>query len=148
MAHVVPLLARPRSRRKTLRQCRRDPSRPSGGAGEPRRSRRRGSWRGLADGRVRAARRRGPERYARSLLPSVTAVWPEQARALIGLRVRLWWRRIVHGRQWARLLIGALAAIMGGSFSASLCLFALQTGEEMRRRPEWLAVREIGRAHV
>jgi len=71
----------------------------------------------------------------------VIAAWPEQARALIGLRVRLWWRRIVHGRQWARLLIGALAAIMGGSFSASLCLLALQTGEEMRRRPEWLAMR-------
>src|SRR2546428_32646 len=73
-AHGVPHLARPRSRRKTLRPRRRDPSRPSGRAGEPRRSRRRGSGRGLADGRVRATRRRGPGRYAWSLLPSLTAV--------------------------------------------------------------------------
>lgn len=65
----------------------------------------------------------------------------DQARALIGLRMRLWWRRIVHGRQWGRLLIGALAAIIGASFSASLCLLALQTGEEVRRRPELLAMR-------
>jgi hypothetical protein len=71
----------------------------------------------------------------------VSILWREQVSALIGLRMRLWWRRIVHGRQWARLLIGALAAIVAASFSASLCLLALQTGRELRRRPELLAMR-------
>jgi len=68
----------------------------------------------------------------------VRAVWPEQARTLVGLRARLWWRRLVHGKQWARAAIGLLAALIGASFSASLSLLALKSGEEIaRRRDLW-----------
>jgi hypothetical protein len=68
----------------------------------------------------------------------VTSLWAEQARALVGLRARLWWRRLVQGRQWARIVIGFLAALIGASFSASLSVLALKSGEELARRPHLL----------
>jgi len=68
----------------------------------------------------------------------VSAIGSEQARALVGLRARLWWRRLVHGGQWARVVIGLLAALIGLSFSAALSLLALKSGDEIARRPDLL----------
>lgn len=68
----------------------------------------------------------------------MTALAAEQARALIGLRAKLWWRRIVQGRQWVRLAVGMLAAAFGAVFSATLCAAVLQGGELLRGHPERL----------
>ncbi len=62
----------------------------------------------------------------------------EQASALIGLRARLWWRRLVTGRQWARAVIGILAASLGILFSVSLCAVVLEAATTLRLRPELL----------
>jgi hypothetical protein len=72
----------------------------------------------------------------------LTAPWAEQARALIALRAKLWWRRIVHGRQWVRLAVAALAAVVGAFFSASLCLLAFHAADEAGRSAE--ALRALG----
>jgi hypothetical protein len=66
----------------------------------------------------------------------VTALATEQARALIGLRAKLWWRRIVQGRQWVRFAVGILASVMGALFSASLCIVVLQAGQLLRSHPD------------
>jgi len=34
-----------------------------------------------------------------------------QARALIALRITLWWRRMVQGRQWVRIAVGGMAEV-------------------------------------
>jgi hypothetical protein len=68
----------------------------------------------------------------------VRTVWAEQARTLVGLRARLWWRRLVLGRQWARVAIGLVAALIGASFSAALSLLVLKSGEEIVRRRDLL----------
>jgi hypothetical protein len=65
----------------------------------------------------------------------------EQARALIGLRAKLWWRRIVQGRQWVRAAVGVFGAMMGTLLSATLCMAALQAGQMLRRHPEQLWTR-------
>jgi hypothetical protein len=57
----------------------------------------------------------------------------EQALALIGLRSRLWWRRIAHERQWIRLAVGAVAALVGTSFSASICLAVVEAADDLAR---------------
>ena len=67
---------------------------------------------------------------------SATAL--EQARALVGLRAKLWWRRLVQGRQWVRAIIGVMAALLGALFSASLCAVVLQSSAMLRRYPEAL----------
>jgi hypothetical protein len=64
------------------------------------------------------------------------ALWAEQASALIALRAKLWWRRIVQGRQWVRIAVGALAALVGGLFSASLCLAVFHAADGIRQFPE------------
>jgi hypothetical protein len=71
----------------------------------------------------------------------VTAAWAEQARALLGLRALLWWRRLTHGGRWARLLLGAVAALMGGAFSGSLAWLALLSARNLAERPDLLASR-------
>src|SRR5207248_6078487 len=116
----VPHFSRAGGRGAALRPRRRDSQRTPGRAGDPRGSgpgRARG---GLLDRRVRAPRRRGTRRDPRALVPAVRAVWAGQARALVGLRALLWWRRLVQGKQWARAGIGLLAALIGASFSVSL----------------------------
>jgi len=66
----------------------------------------------------------------------------EQANALIALRARLWWRRLVHGRQWVRIAVGAVAALVGAMFSGSLCLVILDVTRSIRQSPE--ALRDLG----
>ena len=66
----------------------------------------------------------------------------EQANALIALRARLWWRRLVHGRQWVRVAVGAVAALVGAMFSASLCLAIFDMTHRIRQSPE--ALRDLG----
>ena len=66
----------------------------------------------------------------------------EQANALFALRARLWWRRLVHGRQWVRIALGAVAALVGGLFSASLCGVILEVTGRLRQAPEEL--RDLG----
>ena len=63
----------------------------------------------------------------------MTATALEQARVLVGLRAKLWWRRLVQGRQWVRAIIGALAAVLGALFSASLCALVLQSAAMLGR---------------
>ncbi|HZR09496.1 MAG TPA: hypothetical protein VFA79_13015 [Myxococcales bacterium] len=65
----------------------------------------------------------------------MTALTAEQARALIGLRAKVWWRRIVQGRQWVRFAIGILAAGLGMLFSASLCILVIQAADMLGRHP-------------
>ena len=62
----------------------------------------------------------------------------EQASALIALRAKLWWRRLVHGRQWVRFAVGAVAALVGVMFSASLCVVIFEMTDRMRQSPEAL----------
>lgn len=59
----------------------------------------------------------------------------EQARALFGLRVTLWWRRIVRERRWGQALVGLFTAVMGAGFSAGLCALILDGASEMLKRP-------------
>ncbi len=66
----------------------------------------------------------------------------EQANALIALRAKLWWRRLVRGRQWVRIAMGAVAALVGVLFSASLCLVIFDATDRMRQSPE--ALRDLG----
>ena len=65
----------------------------------------------------------------------MTALTAEQARALIGLRAKLWWRRIVQGRHWVRFAVGILAAGLGTLFSASLCILVIQAAGMLGRHP-------------
>jgi len=71
----------------------------------------------------------------------VSPAWAGQARALIGLRATLWWRRMVRGRQWARIAVGGMAALLGTLVSASLCVIAWHTARELARSPETLRLR-------
>jgi len=64
-----------------------------------------------------------------------------QARALIALRITLWWRRMVQGRQWVRIAVGGMAALVGLLFSASLCILAWQSARQLGRSPETLRLR-------
>src|SRR6266480_1809072 len=137
-AHRVPHFSRAGGGGTALRPRRRDPQGSPGGAGDPHRSGPGRARSGILDRCVRAPRRRGTRWNPRALVLAVRAVWAEQARALVGLRARLWWRRLVQGRQWARAAIGLLAALIGASFSASLSLLALKSGEEIARRRELL----------
>ncbi len=71
----------------------------------------------------------------------MTALWVEQSRALVGLRARLWWRRMVRRRQWGRAVLGVVALAMGALFSASLCALVLTAAQELVARPERLQAR-------
>ena len=64
-----------------------------------------------------------------------------QARAMIALRITLFWRRMVQGRQWVRIAVGAMAALVGLLFSASLCILAWQSARQLARSPEALRLR-------
>jgi len=66
----------------------------------------------------------------------------EQANALIALRAKLWWRRLVQGRQWVRIAVGAVAALLGVMFSFSLCLVIFDATHRIRQAPE--ALRDLG----
>ena len=65
----------------------------------------------------------------------------EQARALLGLRMLLFWRRIVRERQWARVVLTIAAAILGAAFSASLCALILTATASLRSPPHALFAR-------
>ena len=65
----------------------------------------------------------------------------EQSRALVALRAKLWWRRLVLERQWARAAVAILAAAAGALLSFSLCVLILDRGAELRQHPEALAAR-------
>ena len=67
--------------------------------------------------------------------------WTAQAAALLGLRAKLWSRRIVQERQWGRIAVAVLAAAMGVVLSASLCTLVLASADELRKRPAQLAAR-------
>ncbi|TMA30874.1 MAG: hypothetical protein E6J88_05005, partial [Deltaproteobacteria bacterium] len=71
----------------------------------------------------------------------MTAIWVEQSRALLGLRLLLWWRRLVRERQWGRAIVGLIAAVAAGLFSFALCAVTLDGGEELAARPQALAAR-------
>jgi hypothetical protein len=71
----------------------------------------------------------------------VSALWVEQGRALLGLRARLWWRRTVQGRQWARGALSIFAAVAGALFSFSLSSLIVLGGEELRANPPVLSAR-------
>ncbi|HZX97827.1 MAG TPA: hypothetical protein VFE90_25140 [Myxococcales bacterium] len=71
----------------------------------------------------------------------MTARWPTQARALLALRVLLWWRRFVRDRQWGRAVAGLMGAGMGAFVSASLCALVLTAAAELQRDPARLQAR-------
>jgi len=71
----------------------------------------------------------------------VTAIWVEQSRALLGLRLLLWWRRLVRERQWGRAIVGLIAAVAAGLFSFALCAVTLDGGEELAARPQAIEAR-------
>jgi hypothetical protein len=71
----------------------------------------------------------------------VTASLGEQARALVGLRAKLFLRRFVRERQWGRAAIALVAAAMAGFFSLSLCALVFAAAEDLRRAPERLQER-------
>jgi len=68
----------------------------------------------------------------------VSASLGEQARALIGLRAKLFLRRFVRERQWGRAVIGVVAAAMAGFFSLSLSAATFAAAEDLRRAPHRL----------
>jgi hypothetical protein len=72
----------------------------------------------------------------------VTAPFQEQARALVGLRAKLFLRRFVRERQWGRAVIGVLAAAMAGFVSLSLCALVFAAADDLHRAPDRL--RESG----
>ena len=65
----------------------------------------------------------------------------EQARALIALRARLWWRRLVLERQWARAAVAIFGAAAGALLSASLCVLIFDREADLLRHPAALAAR-------
>ena len=67
--------------------------------------------------------------------------WLEQARALLGLRARLWWRRMAQERRWGRALVALFAAAAGALLSFSFCQLILAAGAELVRKPAALAER-------
>ncbi len=71
----------------------------------------------------------------------MTALWLEQARALFGLRVKLWWRRMVQERRWGRAAMAVFAAAAGAIFSFALCVLIDDAGRDLERDPASLAAR-------
>jgi hypothetical protein len=61
--------------------------------------------------------------------------------ALLELRLRLFWRRIVRDRQWGRLAMSIFMAAAGAMFSFSLCALVLDGARELALRPEALRAR-------
>ncbi|HET7788862.1 MAG TPA: hypothetical protein VFL36_23000 [Myxococcales bacterium] len=68
----------------------------------------------------------------------MTASPMEQARALVGLRAKLFFRRFVRERQWGRAGIGVIAAGMAAFFSLSLCALVFAAADDLRRAPQRL----------
>lgn len=65
----------------------------------------------------------------------------EQARALVGLRFTLWWRRLVRERQWGRAILNLVLAACGAGFSFALCALIVDTGRDLALDPQALASR-------
>jgi len=63
----------------------------------------------------------------------------QQAQVLLGLRARLWWRRMVHERRWGRALLLLVAALLALAFSSSICLLISDRARELRHDPAALA---------
>jgi hypothetical protein len=55
----------------------------------------------------------------------------EQTRALLGLRARLWWRRMLRERQWGRAVLLVFASLAAGVFSASICFLIGERAREL-----------------
>lgn len=62
-----------------------------------------------------------------------------QSRALLELRARLWWRRLVQERPWGRALLLLLAALTAGVFCAGICALIADRAEQLRDDPRQLA---------
>jgi hypothetical protein len=62
-----------------------------------------------------------------------------QSQALLGLRARLWWRRMVQERRWGRALLLATAALMATLFCVSICVLIADRARELRDDPAELA---------
>src|SRR5207244_382057 len=74
-------------------------------------------------------------------LVSAVSVHLEQTRALVGLRAKLFWRRLWRERQWGRAVVGLIAAAAAAAFSFSLCLLILDGAADLAARPQELADR-------
>lgn len=72
----------------------------------------------------------------------MTALLVEQSRALLGLRLKIWWRRFVRERRWGRAAASIAAALVGAGFSASVCALLLESARQLRLRPDQL--RQLG----
>ena len=68
----------------------------------------------------------------------MNAAWVEQSLALLGLRVKLWWRRFVRERRWGRAAAMIAGALIGASFSASICALLFESARALRRDPAQL----------
>lgn len=64
-----------------------------------------------------------------------------QFRALVALRAKLWWRRLVLERQWARATVAIFVAAAGALLSFSLCVLILDRAADLRRHPAALSAR-------
>lgn len=64
-----------------------------------------------------------------------------QSRALLALRAKLWWRRLVVERQWARAVVALFAAAAGALLSYSLCVLILDRAADLRQHPAALSAR-------
>lgn len=58
-----------------------------------------------------------------------------QSRALLELRARLWWRRLVRERQWGRALLLVFAATLAALLCASICVLLTARSRELRDHP-------------
>ena len=86
----------------------------------------------------------------------------EQSRALLWLRLMLWWRRLVRERQWGRAIVSLVAFGAAAMFSGSLCVLIVDGGERLAAMPgaldgrggplavfaTWLSMALIGRVWV
>lgn len=63
----------------------------------------------------------------------------QQAQALLGLRARLWWRRMVQERRWGRAALLLIGALIAAAVSSSICLLIYDRAGELRRDPAALA---------
>ena len=64
-----------------------------------------------------------------------------QFRALVALRAKLWWRRLVLERQWARAAVALFGAVAGALLSFSLCVLIFDRGADLRQHPAALSAR-------
>ena len=64
-----------------------------------------------------------------------------QGRALLELRAKLWWRRLVLERQWARAAVALFAAVAGALLSFSLCVLIFDRQADLFMHQDALAAR-------